>query len=83
MVRQPEGAIAVLHNRCAHKGTQVVTDASGNAGRLFRCPYHAWTYRLDGTPLGVPLNQQMHGSLGFATAVFPTAIAGAIFQLNK
>ncbi len=62
MVRQPDGAIAVLHNRCAHKGTQVVTDASGNAGRLFRCPYHAWTYRLDGTPLGVPLKSGYEGT---------------------
>ncbi len=62
MVRQPEGAIGVLHNRCAHKGTQVVTDASGNTGRLFRCPYHAWTYRLDGTPLGVPLKTGYEGT---------------------
>ena len=35
-------------NRCAHKGTPLVTEKSGNTGRFFRCPYHAWTYRLDG-----------------------------------
>ena len=54
MVRQADGAIRVLHNRCAHKGTQLVTEARGNAGRFFRCLYHAWTYRLDGALLAIP-----------------------------
>jgi phenylpropionate dioxygenase-like ring-hydroxylating dioxygenase large terminal subunit len=55
MVRQGDGSIRVLHNRCAHKGTQLVTDERGNVGSHFRCPYHAWTYRLDGAPMGMPL----------------------------
>jgi len=44
-------------NRCAHKGTKVVGDLSGNTGKAFRCPYHAWTYRTDGTLLQVPLKE--------------------------
>jgi phenylpropionate dioxygenase-like ring-hydroxylating dioxygenase large terminal subunit len=55
MVRHGDGGVRVLHNRCAHKGTQLVSDACGNTGKFFRCPYHAWTYKLDGTPLAVPL----------------------------
>ena len=39
MVRQPDGGIRVLYNRCAHKGTPLVTEPSGNVGRYFRCPY--------------------------------------------
>ena len=62
MVRQPDGGIRVLYNRCAHKGTRLVTDASGNVGRHFRCPYHAWTYRLDGAPMGVPLKAGYEGT---------------------
>ena len=62
MVRQPDGTVQVLYNRCAHKGTQLVTDESGNAGRFFRCPYHAWTYKLDGAPLGVPLKDGYEGT---------------------
>ena len=57
MVRQPDGEVRVLYNRCAHKGTRLVSDESGNTGLFFRCPYHAWTYRLDGAPLAVPLKQ--------------------------
>jgi phenylpropionate dioxygenase-like ring-hydroxylating dioxygenase large terminal subunit len=62
MVRQPDGAVRVLYNRCAHKGTRLVSDERGNTGRFFRCPYHAWTYRLDGTPLAVPLRQGYEGT---------------------
>src|SRR4029077_21176469 len=36
MVRQADGTIRVLMNRCAHKGTKVVGDLSGNAGKTFR-----------------------------------------------
>jgi phenylpropionate dioxygenase-like ring-hydroxylating dioxygenase large terminal subunit len=62
MVRQPDGEIRVLYNRCAHKGTRLVSDTSGNVGRHFRCPYHAWTYRLDGAPMGVPLKAGYAGT---------------------
>jgi phenylpropionate dioxygenase-like ring-hydroxylating dioxygenase large terminal subunit len=54
MVRQADGTIRVLYNRCAHKGAQLVTDPAGNAGRVIRCPYHAWTYKLDGTLVAMP-----------------------------
>ena len=62
MVRQGDGSIRVLNNRCAHKGTQLVTDACGNVGKFFRCPYHAWTYKLDGAPLAVPLKSGYEGT---------------------
>jgi phenylpropionate dioxygenase-like ring-hydroxylating dioxygenase large terminal subunit len=62
MVRQGDGGIRVLNNRCAHKGTQLVTDASGNVNKFFRCPYHAWTYKLDGSPLAVPLKNGYEGT---------------------
>jgi phenylpropionate dioxygenase-like ring-hydroxylating dioxygenase large terminal subunit len=62
MVRQPGGDIAVLHNRCAHKGTQLVTEPQGNLGRFIRCPYHAWTYKLDGSPLATPLKSGYEGT---------------------
>ncbi len=55
MVRQQDGSVRVLRNRCAHKGAKLVSDGQGSVGNFFRCPYHAWTYRLDGTLRGVPL----------------------------
>lgn len=62
MVRQPDGTVKVLPNRCAHKGAKLVSQPCGNAGRFFRCPYHAWTYRTDGTLLSIPLRQGYQGT---------------------
>jgi phenylpropionate dioxygenase-like ring-hydroxylating dioxygenase large terminal subunit len=54
LVRREDGGLSLLHNRCAHRGARIVSEPSGNARQL-RCPYHAWTYRLDGSLIGVPL----------------------------
>lgn len=57
MVRQGDGGIKVLHNRCPHKGVKVAGEACGNTGKFFRCPYHAWTFKTDGKLLSVPLKK--------------------------
>lgn len=54
MVRDTEGRVRVLMNRCAHKGAKVVGAASGNCRGTFRCPYHGWTFRTDGSLRTVP-----------------------------
>jgi phenylpropionate dioxygenase-like ring-hydroxylating dioxygenase large terminal subunit len=54
LVRTESNSIVLLHNRCAHRGARIVTAERGNL-RQFRCSYHAWTYRLDGSLLGMPL----------------------------
>jgi len=41
--------IRALHNVCRHRGSRVCTEPAGHArGGVFVCPYHAWTYGLDG-----------------------------------
>jgi phenylpropionate dioxygenase-like ring-hydroxylating dioxygenase large terminal subunit len=62
MVRQADGSTRVLLNRCAHKGTKLVSAPSGNTGRTFRCPYHAWTYRTDGSLIQMPLKEGYDGT---------------------
>lgn len=57
MVRHTDGSVRVLHNRCPHKGVQVAPDGCGNTGKFFRCPYHAWTFKTDGSLLSVPLKK--------------------------
>ncbi len=69
MLRGSSGAISVLLNRCAHKGAQLTLEPHGNAGRTLRCPYHGWSYRLDGTLLGIPLRE------GYAPPCFADAPA--------
>lgn len=62
MIRQFDGSVAVLLNRCAHKGATVMAERYGNAGKVLRCPYHAWTYRLDGSLLSIPLRAEYENS---------------------
>jgi phenylpropionate dioxygenase-like ring-hydroxylating dioxygenase large terminal subunit len=62
MVRQADGGVAVLINRCAHKGAKIACDPAGSAGRSLRCPYHAWAYRLDGSLLALPLREGYEGT---------------------
>lgn len=62
VVRQTDLSIRVLYNRCAHKGAKITNDACGNSGKFLRCPYHAWTYKLDGSPLAIPLKNGYEGT---------------------
>jgi len=47
-----EGEIRVLSRICRHRAAEIVS-GSGN-GRSFQCPYHLWTYGLDGALVGAP-----------------------------
>lgn len=62
LMRQADAGIRVLMNRCAHKGAKLVSAAAGNAGKTIRCPYHAWTYRLDGSLVLIPLKEGLAGT---------------------
>jgi len=62
MVRQSDGAVAVMLNRCAHKGSPVVSGRWGHVDRVLRCPYHSWSYRLDGSLLAVPVAEGYAGT---------------------
>ena len=62
VVRQPDGSPKVLMNRCAHKGSRLVSQACGHTGKFFRCPYHAWTFRTDGSLLNTPVKEGYDGT---------------------
>ena len=51
VVRDKSGAVNVLQNRCRHRGATVCEEHKGNA-KGFTCPYHSWSYALDGTLRG-------------------------------
>jgi phenylpropionate dioxygenase-like ring-hydroxylating dioxygenase large terminal subunit len=57
MVRHTDDQIHVLLNRCPHKGTKIAIDRTGNTGKFFRCPYHAWSFKTDGCLLAIPLKK--------------------------
>ncbi len=63
VVRGKDTEIRALSRICRHRGAELAT-GSGNA-RSFQCPYHSWTYQLDGKLLGAP---HMEGVQGFDRA---------------
>ena len=47
VVRSGDGKIRAFHNSCRHRGSRICAGAKGTAAKLV-CPYHSWTYELDG-----------------------------------
>ena len=72
-VRDADGELRAFHNICRHRGCELVEGrgnlgslpASGSASRspAIRCPYHRWTYSLDGALRGVPNEKECFGSV--------------------
>ncbi len=47
-------ACNAFFNICRHRGARLCTEDSGEVKRAFQCPYHAWTYDLDGKLIAAP-----------------------------
>ncbi|MGN6449580.1 MAG: aromatic ring-hydroxylating oxygenase subunit alpha [Brucella intermedia] len=47
IVRDAQGGIRAFHNSCRHRGSRICAAEKGTAAKLV-CPYHQWTYELDG-----------------------------------
>jgi salicylate 5-hydroxylase large subunit len=56
LVRDKAGEVHVVENRCAHRGVAFCRERHGNR-KSFTCPYHQWTYTLDGSLLGLPFRK--------------------------
>ena len=54
LIRGDDGALSLLHNRCPHRGSRLVSGERGHSRHLV-CPYHAWSFDAGGTLTGLPL----------------------------
>jgi Rieske 2Fe-2S family protein len=61
VVRDREGAVRAHFNVCRHRGTRICMEDSGRFIESIQCPYHAWTYGLDGRLIGAPHMQEAEG----------------------
>ncbi len=62
VLRQKEDVFKAFFNVCRHRGTKLCTEPKGRFDQnLIQCPYHAWTYRLDGRLQSAPLMKEGHG----------------------
>ena len=54
MLRAQDGAVRVFHNVCSHRGMILMEKPQRTRGTI-RCPYHSWTYDLDGSLRSTPM----------------------------
>ncbi|MGQ0602464.1 MAG: aromatic ring-hydroxylating oxygenase subunit alpha [Anaerolineales bacterium] len=68
ITRDRDGQPRAFYNVCRHRGTQICEASQGKFHNSIQCPYHAWTYGLDGRLLGAPNMQAVNG---FAREQYP------------
>lgn len=61
IVRDRGGVPRAFYNVCRHRGTRLCETLEGQLSETIQCPYHAWTYRLDGQLIGAPHMNEVEG----------------------
>lgn len=69
ITRDHAGAFRAYLNVCRHRGATVVDEARGHCA-AFRCPYHFWSYSLEGELVGIP-HEEAYDGTGFEKESFP------------
>ena len=75
-LRDRDGEIRCYHNVCRHRAARLV-EGSGHCGNSITCPYHGWTYNLDGSLRGLPVRESFpaldrgaHGLIPVKSEIF-------------
>jgi choline monooxygenase len=59
VVQNFHGELRAFRNVCSHRHSRIQTQNCGN--RPLQCPYHGWTYNIEGIPTGIPKNAEAFG----------------------
>ncbi|MBS0364710.1 MAG: aromatic ring-hydroxylating dioxygenase subunit alpha [Proteobacteria bacterium] len=82
VVRGRDGTIRGFHNTCRHRGAQICPEGNGVSPRIV-CPYHRWTYDLDGRLVGASrmpkdLDFEAHSLIPFRIELLEGCVYGAL-----
>jgi Rieske 2Fe-2S family protein len=61
IVRDDAGTLRAFHNVCRHRGTLLCAAPHGRLRGVVQCPYHSWTYHLDGRLFRAPHMEKVSG----------------------
>ncbi len=75
IVRGDDGAIRAFYNVCRHRGARLRQAGGQLPNNCIRCPYHAWTYALDGRLAGAPNMADVEGFDRGEHSLIPVATA--------
>lgn len=81
VLRDDAGRLTAFRNVCRHRGSRLLA-GTGECPKAIRCRYHGWTYRLDGTLIGVPEGRRIPGLDKPALGLLPVRVeelCGLIF----
>ena len=79
-VRQRDNSIKAFANVCAHRSSRLLHGA-GHVSRI-SCPYHSWTYELDGQLIGAPFMDQTPGEAAILTLVTSAVMVAALYCVS-
>jgi len=68
VLKDQAGERRAFYNVCRHRGTRLCEATHGKLSETIQCPYHAWTYALDGRLIGAP---HMNEVAGFDKKEYP------------
>ncbi len=60
VIRQQDGTVKGFLNNCRHRASGLAFEPAGNCGKSLTCPYHNWTYSIDGALIGIPDRKRMY-----------------------
>jgi Rieske 2Fe-2S family protein len=61
LLKDQRGELRGFYNVCRHRGTRLCEQKAGQFRETLQCPYHAWTYGLDGRLVGAPHMDKVDG----------------------
>ena len=59
VLRGRDGVVRAFHNVCRHRGSRVVAEAHGTCKSALFCPFHGWSFNLDGTFRSAPMPRSL------------------------
>jgi phenylpropionate dioxygenase-like ring-hydroxylating dioxygenase large terminal subunit len=84
LTRSKEGELRAFVNVCRHRGSKLCSSDQAVDGSRIVCPYHAWTYRLDGALFGIPRQETFPGidKADFGLKQLPAVEAGGLIWVG-